>query len=187
MKLENYIGREVQIHTKDYFVISAVLEEIDDRGFTFKITQTNEKIFQKGKMLFIPNSQAFMLQASPLNKSIKEDNADVENIKKILDKAISDLVFVNVGNIIRGKEKLEDIIVRLSKYTTQVCRGNLTFTPKGREYIDKVSFAASKLKDKLISQGITEINYDKGIIIGADISEIHGLVTNLDIEMYLSK
>lgn len=56
MKLEDFIGKEVQLYPGDTYSKFGILEEISDKGFLIKITKSNSKEYQAGERLFISHS-----------------------------------------------------------------------------------------------------------------------------------
>ena len=67
MKLEDFVGKEVQIYPGDGVSKWGIIEEISDKGFLFRITKvsriSNSEEIEVGEILFISHSKVLTFKS----------------------------------------------------------------------------------------------------------------------------
>lgn len=59
---DNYIGKQVRLYPNATYRKSAIIENVDDLGFTFRIIEANSQSrYKKGDVLFINHSNNLIM------------------------------------------------------------------------------------------------------------------------------
>ena len=71
MKLENLVGKEIMLFPNDTYQKNAILLEINDKGFLFKITTCHkESGYNPSDIVFFNNSCKVVMRLINLNKTL---------------------------------------------------------------------------------------------------------------------
>lgn len=59
---ENYIGKEIQLYPGDTYKKWGIIEDVDNLGWTIKITDTENDKYRIGDRIFISHSKMFIFR-----------------------------------------------------------------------------------------------------------------------------